>query len=124
MNKKSILLTFTAILASILVLNLASAYYYPPHPDYGSDYSYGYGGYGSYGGNSYSQSSYYTNQQSSMNYYPWGNERVTTYVNQRTIVQRAYNPPMYYPRYFNTYTTPYYYAPRYDYNQGYYNWRY
>ena len=62
MNKKSILLTFTAILASILVLNLASAYYYPPHPDYGSDYSYGYGGYGGYGGEAYSPSPFFNHQ--------------------------------------------------------------
>ena len=131
MNKKPILFTITAIFVSILILNLASAYsyyYYPPHYNYGSN---GYGSYANYGnnyrnyaGDSYSQTTYYTNRESSINYYPWGKERVTTYTNQKITVEKMYNPPVYHTRYFNTYTTPYYYAPRYDSHQGYYNWKY
>ena len=124
--KKTLLLSITAMFALVLALNLTSAYYYPAHPDYGSEYGLG-RSYGNYGGYNYgSNYGYGNNYGASQNYY----SSTTTYSSQ--VIQRSYTPPQvrYYPVYqrphyaFNTYTTPYYYSPHYDYRQGYYNWRY
>src|SRR3989344_7101902 len=60
MNKKSILFALT-FLSLFLIASLSSAYYYPPHYDYGSSYP------------------SYTSVQNSKSYYAYNNEKTAKY---------------------------------------------
>ena len=128
---------YLAILLSLLILTTsvsAYAYYYPKHADYGSNFL-------SYlGNNEVKSSTYIEEKESRVISIPGGTKRITTMHIEETVTKQNLN---YYPDYysntaypgvypsnwrfkepFNTYTTPYYYQPRYDPYLGYYNWRY
>ena len=120
MNKKAILFSIALCFAVIAISNVSASYW--DYPDY----------YNSYEKNTYS----HINNAYSTAYHPWGIEKKTSYTTQKTIIEKQYYPkyrsysywrydiPHYFPNYYNTYTTPYYYAPIYDPHLGYYNWRY
>ncbi len=132
---------YLAILLSLLILTTsvsAYTYYYPRHSDYGSNFL-------SYlGNNEVKSSTYIEEKESRIISIPGGTKKITTtHIEETTTKQNLpyyedyysnYYPNMYdsrvYPsnwRFkepFNTYTTPYYYQPRYDTYLGYYNWRY
>ena len=150
MNKKPIIgaLVFTAILISLSIASAYDGYYYPSDnipqrttyisdkQSYTNYYSWGtekvstttrttkttqgyypnsyYQSYPSYNYNSYYRPSQYA---------PTQIYRAPSYSNWR--YKEPYNRCNYNPcNSYNTYTTPYYYQPRYDSNLGYYNWQY
>ena len=141
--RKLFLLSAILFILSVIVISQASAYeYYYPDYDYGSNRD------------NYQKSTTHEEKESSTQYYPWGKETTTRYLKEQTSIKKEYNPRYYYPRsqpyyykpskysitYVNTpvYPTNFrfrepncysrncnnYYEPVYDYNQGYFNWRY
>lgn len=133
---------FIAITLAILSISLASAGYQYYYPSYDSSYS------GQGDGDYYKKSTLFKDDEITTNYYPWGSEKVVLSTTQKTLIEKKYYPDYYpqrnyhgpyYPSYSNwrykmpyshynygsnSYTKPYYYQSIYDYNLGYYNWRY
>ncbi len=148
MNKKTIIaaLIFTAIFLSISIASAYDGYYYPSDntpkkttyvvdkESYVNYYSWGLekvstttrttktteGYYPNiyYSSRTYPSSYYYKPSQ----YAPTQIYRIPSYSNWR--YKEPYNNCNYNPCYFNTYTKPYYYQPRFDSNLGHYNWQY
>jgi len=141
MAKKLSLILLSFVMLS-LAISLASAYdgyYYP-------------GSSSSSSRNTYKETTLYENEVVSNQGYYWGNEKTTYYIKEQKTIEKNYAPVVYHPyypsysypsysnwrykrpyncrdynecpRYSNTYTKPYYYAPRYDSNLGHYNWLY
>lgn len=148
MDKKYMLIATALCLSLLVSLTSAYTYYYPEHSYYGSGLlSY-------FDRNTLRSTTFTENEESVVIDIPGGTKKITTTVTQKTTVKKNLFPYYSYPYFtdyastgygptykyssvypsnwrfkepyysFNTYTTPYYYEPRYDSNLGYYNWRY
>lgn len=112
MNKKT-LLTTIVFFSLLLTISTVSAGIFDTYYDKDSNYK---------------RTTSYTDKETSTNYFPWGKEKTTYSVSEKTTIERDYYPPRYsysysYPRttYYKTYES----SPTYKYTYpSYSNYRY